>query len=315
MDFFVSYSSKDKEQVYPIVEELEKIGAQCWIAPRDVLGNYAVAINKAIGNCKVFLLCLSKNSANSEHVLNEIEMVYRHNKRRNTPIPISPLCLEPMDIDDPCLDIIMYYISKINFISPQTYGAQDIAQEVLLKNDNILHLKKCMKRPREKSLYFDSKREDKRLMIQDELCQKFDYEIYERIISSYASPRILDVGCGNGRMLMTRLGKINPAGYRYLGIDREASKIQEASASYPEASFMELDVESKNFQEQLCEAMESMSYEKFDIINISMLLLHLKNQCRLFRILRRVLASGGTIIIKDIDDGLNIAYPDSNAEF
>ena len=46
-----------------------------------------------------------------------------------------------------------------------------------------------------------------------------------------------------------------------------------------------------------------------------MVLLHLKSQYKLLRILRRVLSQNGILIIKDIDDGLNFAYPDDDGDF
>ena len=69
-DIFVSHSSKDDNIVMPIVSALEAKGIKCWIAPRDVIGPYAKAITDAIKSSKIFLLCLSHNSAVSEHVLN-----------------------------------------------------------------------------------------------------------------------------------------------------------------------------------------------------------------------------------------------------
>ena len=76
IDFFVSYSYKDEAVVKGIVASLEAVGAKCWYAPRDVVGRYAKAIVDAIGQARIFLLCLSQNSAVSEHVLNEVEMAY-----------------------------------------------------------------------------------------------------------------------------------------------------------------------------------------------------------------------------------------------
>ena len=46
-----------------------------------------------------------------------------------------------------------------------------------------------------------------------------------------------------------------------------------------------------------------------------MLLLHLKNPFKLLKILRNYLSIDGVLFIKDIDDGLNIAYPDEKNDF
>ena len=46
-----------------------------------------------------------------------------------------------------------------------------------------------------------------------------------------------------------------------------------------------------------------------------MVLLHLKSPFRLLKVVRKYLSRGGIIIIKDIDDGLNMAYPDPDGSF
>ena len=61
--------------------------------------------------------------------------------------------------------------------------------------------------------------------------------------------------------------------------------------------------------------MEENDIEKFDLIHISMLILHLKNPLRLLQKLRLLLKKGGAIFIRDIDDTLNFAYPDPHGYF
>lgn len=137
-DFFISYSTEDKAIVDGVVLQLESAGAKCWYAPRDVVGRYAKAIVDAIGNCKVFLLCLSKNAAISEHVLNEVEIAYHKEKTSSADLLIEPLCIESIDLDAPEFDEIMYYIRRINFISPKNLSSpQAIAQEVIKKKQEF----------------------------------------------------------------------------------------------------------------------------------------------------------------------------------
>ena len=72
---FVSYSSQDVAVADAIVTELERHGLSCWIAPRNVTPGefYADSIVRALTAARVFVLLLTEHSANSQHVLREIE--------------------------------------------------------------------------------------------------------------------------------------------------------------------------------------------------------------------------------------------------
>lgn len=88
-DIFISYSSKDERIANEICVAFENEGLNCWIAPRNIqVGKeYGGEIIKGIEGCKVFFLCLSKSSNESQHVLREAEravnrklpiIVYQH---------------------------------------------------------------------------------------------------------------------------------------------------------------------------------------------------------------------------------------------
>lgn len=316
-DFFISYSSDDKDIVDGIVSSLEALGLSCWYAPRDVVGRYAKAIVEAISNAKIFLLCLSKSAAMSEHVLNEVEMAYNKKKLSDNNLLLEPVCIEEIDFDAQEFDEIMYYIRRINFISPTNLSSsKEIAKEIAQKNKDFLKIGNKIKKERTESAYFSSGREDTRLKLQTRLLRKFDEDIYSKIFDEYDSPNILDVGCGNGDMIFDRLRNYTHS-YRLVGIERDPVKLNEAKGKYDSATnhFFSGDVESPDFSEDLNYIMTSLQIEQFDIINVSMLLLHLKSECSLLRKLRRVLKPNGIIIVKDIDDGINFAYPDDEQVF
>lgn len=317
IDFFISYSSDDEKIVGEIVSYIESMGVKCWYASRDCVGRYAKAIVEAIGRAKIFLLCLSKKSAVSEHVLNEIEMAYNKKRTADDALLIEPLCIEPIDIDSPEFDEIMYYIRRINFISPSnSLSAKDIAKEVLKKNKGYLKTEEKTKQERTESLYFSSERENVRLQLQTQLLRKFDGDVYKSIFDKYESPDILDLGCGNADMIFDRLSDFHND-FRLMGIDRDEEKVREAEQRYGKkgVSFYAADAEGADFEERIAEAMKNEGIEKFDIINIAMLLLHLKSECSLLRKLRRLLKPNGIIVIRDIDDGINFAYPDYDGSF
>lgn len=88
-DIFISYSSSDEQITNKICEHFEREGLSCWIAPRNIQAGkeYGGEILKGIEESKVFFLCLSKASNESQHVLREVEravnrklpiIVYQH---------------------------------------------------------------------------------------------------------------------------------------------------------------------------------------------------------------------------------------------
>ena len=74
-DVFISYASPDRGVADAVCGALEGGGLICWVAPRDVVPGefYADSIVRAIDATKVIVLVLSKNSADSPHVLREVE--------------------------------------------------------------------------------------------------------------------------------------------------------------------------------------------------------------------------------------------------
>lgn len=315
-DFFVSYSTQDSEVVQSIVNDLESRGLKCWYAPRDVVGRYAKSIVEAIDNSKVFLICLSKNSAMSEHVLNEVEMVYNKMRSSNNDIIIQPLCLENIDMDSSEYDEMMYYIRRINFITPRDFSSPtSIAEEIYSKNKNVLGIKQ-EDLPREIVEYVYSEGEEERLTLQNELLRSFDQDIYRDILDNKQNVSILDVGCGTVRVLSDRL-KDYKGKYRILGVERDGQTIERAKQMHEgkDIVFLQADVEEPEFIDDLLDLMEEQHIDGFDIIHISMFLMYLKDIGKLFRKLKRLLNKDGIFLIKDVDDGLNFAYPDENQHF
>jgi TolB-like protein len=74
-DVFVSYASQDAAIANAVVEDLERQGIKCWIAPRDVRPGteYADSIVAAINEAKALVLILSATAVASPHVGREIE--------------------------------------------------------------------------------------------------------------------------------------------------------------------------------------------------------------------------------------------------
>ena len=78
-DIFISYSSKDETVANGLCSQFEKEGLSCWIAPRNIeVGQeYGGEIIKGIEESKVFFLCLSGASNESQHVLRDVGRILR----------------------------------------------------------------------------------------------------------------------------------------------------------------------------------------------------------------------------------------------
>ena len=97
-DVFISYSEGDASPlVEKIADALDRAKISCWYMEKDSRdGRYAGKIMKAIQECRVFLLLLNEKSAQSPHVLNEVDAAFEY-KRLILPFCIDN-CVLPEDI-------------------------------------------------------------------------------------------------------------------------------------------------------------------------------------------------------------------------
>jgi hypothetical protein len=108
---FVSYASKDAAVASALVEELERHGIVCWIAPRNVKAGalYADAIVRAITDAQAFVLVLSESAIASSHVSREIERAA--SKRR----PIIALRIDAA----PLTPALEYFLSESQWVTAE----------------------------------------------------------------------------------------------------------------------------------------------------------------------------------------------------
>ena len=162
----------------------------------------------------------------------------------------------------------------------------------------------------------DSNEEQERLIKQDNLFKKFDDEIWNNLLNGKANLKILDIGCNCGNLIIDRVGNRKECA-KIIGIDYYKENIDYANKKYGSINrhFYLCDVESPNLEKTLNFISEDNNINKFDIIHLSLILLHLKNPQKLLERLKNFLSKDGVILIKDADDGLNFAYPDENGDF
>lgn len=106
---FISYSSRDREFVKQLVETLQAMGVACWVAPEMIPAgsSYAREIPKAIRECEVFLLLLSKTSQDSIWVEKETDSAISNRKN-----------IIPFQLDDtPLNDAFRFYLNNVQMIS------------------------------------------------------------------------------------------------------------------------------------------------------------------------------------------------------
>lgn len=89
-EVFISYSSKDRERVFQLVQRFREAGVSVWIDQGNIDGAllWGQEIVDAIESCKVLILFASSESVNSHNVFKEVALASENNKS------ILPLYLE-----------------------------------------------------------------------------------------------------------------------------------------------------------------------------------------------------------------------------
>ncbi|MBQ8689414.1 MAG: methyltransferase domain-containing protein [Clostridia bacterium] len=162
----------------------------------------------------------------------------------------------------------------------------------------------------------ENKVESRRLETQQRLLFDFDMPVYEKYLEGKSELNVLDVGCGNGKALMTRLGN-RPEVSKIIGIEYDQTFVDKAKNDYAgtKASFYQMDAEADDFIDNLRDVMDEQGIEGFDWINILAVMSHLKSPYQLLKSLRKVCNRGAVIFIRNIDDGLNFVHPDEKLMF
>ena len=112
IDVFISYHTKSSLYITEsIVNKLESCGIRCWYAPRNVVGEYAASIEKAINACRVFVVVLNSEAAKSYDVMSEINLAIER-VRRHENIAILPFKVSENDF----VEGVKYYIGQQHWI-------------------------------------------------------------------------------------------------------------------------------------------------------------------------------------------------------
>ncbi len=315
VDVFISYQHESETIVKKIVDALENNNIKCWYAPRNIIsGSYAKSICDGIGKCKVFLLVLSEEASNSQHVLNEVELAY---KRLDSGIILMPFKITSEITNEE----MNYYINRLQWIDAVNIPLEKAINDLLAKikplfgitdGENVLT---PTVRATNKYFKFEDAVEVERLKCEDALLYDIESNIYDKLFFNRDDLNVLDANVLYAGSQARRLYR-KEVKY-YMGLCYTEDAVEAYNNLYPQenSKYYFINFNDNHFELQIKKYMNEMGITGFDLINISMLILDLKDPLRVLSKLRRFLNPNGMIYIRDIDDGVNLYYPDEKGLF
>lgn len=321
IDVFFSYHTESSVAVVEkVAHMLAAYDISSWYAKRDVqiAQNYAKVIPGAIHDSKLFVLMLNRHSMDSEQVNREVNIAMDMKKR------ILIINLDGTDCHKDSIIYVSAVSSQMNFVTETNPHilAQNICQTILdwfAKNNEGLHFEGANSAKRKTSwdttdlAFFGDEGERARMVMQRRFVYDFAKDTYDALLTPLADFTFLDVGCNTGEQSKMFLeGK--SVGH-YVGVDREQAALDQAQANFPDGCMYLCDCEAADFSGRLSAIEQELGIDGFDVINVSMVLLHTKEPSILIDVLSDHLAEEGKIIVLDIDDGFNIAHPDPDGLF
>ncbi|MHA1682133.1 MAG: TIR domain-containing protein, partial [Promethearchaeota archaeon] len=97
---FISYSSKDSV-MYNILEQLEARGVNLWYDKKVHLAeDWRKILAKKIKKCKIFMVFISSNSMESEHVYSECSLAFDYFSSKENKLHLSFVQIEDVPITD-----------------------------------------------------------------------------------------------------------------------------------------------------------------------------------------------------------------------
>ncbi len=324
IDVFISYRRNGGfEMARLLYEHLKSFGLNPFFDLEELRsGQFNEKIYMAIEESANFLLVLPPNSLDrckDERDWLRLEIEHAIKKGKNI-IPLMMSGFEwPKELPQSMEKLPFYNAVKMSreYFDATITKLLTMLENIKLENGTLIKSSSTEKRIKNTYFSYDDKKERRRLKIQQDLMREFDYVVYHNVKSSYTSLKILDVGSNNGDFVMDRLGSSDNL-ERLIGLEYDEKSVQIANDKYGKNNkvvFYKVDLEDDNFTFELENIIDEQGIDRFNVINISMVLLHLKAPYKLLKNLRKFLTDDGIVIIKDIDDGFNLAYPDENCEF
>ncbi len=154
--------------------------------------------------------------------------------------------------------------------------------------------------------------EIKRLKTQMQLFCEYEQPIYQKLLVKN-NLCVLDIGSNNGKKTTEKFGV--PCVDKVIGLEyhKGLSHFAEKHYGSEKFSFYQSNVEDEDFTEFVGNIMREKNISGFDIINMSLVLMHLKNPGALLSRLKPLLNPGGKLVILEADDSASYLKPDENS--
>jgi len=335
-DVFISFKNsdfsgnptKDSAIARQLYEKLAERGINSFYSNSSLLSlgqsAYKKSINDALDSAKVLVVVAGSIAyLNSEWVSYEWDSFHNDILSGSKPdgqivpyfgnfermeIPRDLRDYQTFNIDnntaDEVADFVQNIIAKLN--SKQKEKAD-------ISNDSKINIKRqIITRKVRESLYAsDADQELRRLKVQSTNTHECDMAVLNKIVKKFDRPLwILDLGCAYNYVGNMRFGKMENV--KVLGIDISEKCLNYAieNSDPDKFVFRHLDLEDDMMQENLCEIMDELGIEHFDIMFGALLLLHLKKPVSVLKKLRKFLSGDGYIILRGSDDGSVMALND-----
>lgn len=283
--------------------------------------NFIKSINEALETSHVIILILSKNFFINCKFDDDIVRYEIKTAAQNPKITFLPVTLAGFSYDKEDLSCFTSEeIKRFKYQSPILYsGIYDTLFSSRIKKEllSLLEHGQLIEnfKKRNKNRYRDASEEKEKefLKLQTEMLLEYDKEIYDKI--TFPGQIILDLGCNDGNNTMARFKNIPNA--KIIGVDRDSDCIQSANINYGNDNFHFYcsDIEDITFNSFLCEIKRKLHIESFDLVNLSMILLHTEKPHQIIKILRSHINTNGVLFIRDIDDDFCFAFPDEDKTF
>lgn len=156
--------------------------------------------------------------------------------------------------------------------------------------------------------------EIERLNIQEDLFSSYEKPVYQKV---FAKSRnfVLDIGSNDGQKTIKRFSNTDAKKVVGIDFDPELIKLAQTNYSNDRFSFYYCNIEDDNFTSSISQIMKEENIPSFDVINLSFVLMHIKDTASLLSKLRTLLSENGVLMLIDTNDDLSHIKPDDGNYF